>query len=383
MIKLGIIGMGNIGNMHLNNILDGKVEGVEVTAVCDTDPLKIERVKSKEKVGKGLLCYTDSEEFFKSGEFDAVLVSTPHYYHPAQSIQALESGYHVLCEKPIGVYTKEVEKLIEVSKKTNKKFGIMYNQRTNPLYKKLKSMITDGRLGEIRRSNWIITDWYRNQAYYNSSDWRATWGGEGGGVLLNQAPHQLDLWQWFCGMPSKVRGFCYFGKRRDIEVEDDVTIYAEYPNGATGVFISTTADCPGTNRLEITGSKGKVVIEDDKMKFWELTESEKDFNNNCGTQIHDSKGQFSKPSYTVSDIEVEESPESEHVALMTNWLEAIKTSSPLLARGEEGINGLTISNAAYLSTFKDSWVNLPMDRDDFMQELNKRTEKSLIKKTLI
>lgn len=383
MIRLGIIGMGNIGNMHLNNILEGRVEGVRVTAVCDIDQAKLDRVRSKEKVGVDMSYYTKAEDFFNSSVFDAVLVSTPHYCHPSQSMEALERGYHVLCEKPIGVYTKEVEKLIEASKRSDKKFGIMYNQRTNPLYRKLKEMISEGALGEIRRSNWIITDWYRNQAYYNSNEWRATWGGEGGGVLLNQAPHQLDLWQWLCGMPNKIRGFCYFGKRRNIEVEDDVTIYAEYPNGATGVFISTTADCPGTNRLEITGSRGKVVVEDNKMRFWELTESEDEFNKNCGTQIHDSKGQFSKPEYTVRDIEVEEAPQSEHIALMINWLESIQKDTPLLARGEEGINGLTISNAAYLSTFRDEWVTLPLDKDSFARELNKRTEVSQIKKTII
>lgn len=377
MIRIGIIGMGNIGNIHLNNILRGKIKNARVTAICSRDRNKVDKII--ENSGSKIRGFTDEDEFFKSRSFDGVIICTPHFSHTKQSKKALENGYHVLCEKPIGVYTKEVDELIKVSKETDKKFGIMYNQRTNPLYKKVKEMVDEGRVGEIRRSNWIVTDWYRTQAYYDSTDWRATWGGEGGGVLLNQAPHQLDLWQWLCGMPIKIRGFCNFGKRRKIEVEDEVTIYAEYSNGATGVFVTTTSECPGTNRLEIVGSRGTIVVENGKIRFYELSESEDEFNRRCKIQEHDENGEFIKPEFIIKYIEVDEKKESGHITIMNNWIESITDDTPMIARGEEGIRGLTISNAAYLSTFKDRWVELPIDKESFAKELSERIEASVKK----
>ena len=206
--------------------------------------------------------FRSADALFQSGEMDAVLIATPHYFHPPMCRAALEAGLHVLCEKPAGVYTKNVHELNEFAKTQNKTFAIMFNQRMNPLYQKMREIVKGGEWGELKRVNWIITNWFRTQYYYNSGGWRATWSGEGGGVLLNQCPHQLDLWQWICGMPSKIRAVCREGKWHDIEVEDDVMIYAEYPNGASGVFITTTGDCPGTNRLEITLEKAKLVCED-------------------------------------------------------------------------------------------------------------------------
>ena len=208
---------------------------------------------------------------------DAVLIAVPHYQHPELSIDALQHNLHVMCEKPAGVYTKQVREMNEVAKKTNRVFAMMFNQRTNCVYRKMHELVTSGDLGAIKRVNWIITDWYRTQSYYDSGDWRATWEGEGGGVLLNQCPHNLDLIQWICGMPSKVQAFCHEGKWHDIEVEDDVTAYLEYPNGATGVFITSTADAPGTNRFEITLEKGKLVCENNVLTLHELEVSEREF----------------------------------------------------------------------------------------------------------
>jgi predicted dehydrogenase len=288
------------------------------------------------------------------------------------AILAFEKGLHVLCEKPAGVYTKQVREMNDAAIQSGKVFSMMYNQRTNPLYQKLRELIRSGELGEITRTNWIITNWFRTQAYYNSGGWRATWGGEGGGVLLNQDPHQLDLWQWTCGIPKRVRAFCGFGKFHDIEVEDDVTAYVEYENGATGIFVTTTGEAPGTNRFEIAGDKGKIVIEDGKLTFWRLRVPRSQFLKECPES-------FAQPECWQIDVPVN-GKETGHAGITTNWVEAILKGTPLLAPGIEGINGLQISNAMHLSAWTDNWVSIPVDEELYYQKLNEKIESSTFKK---
>ncbi len=267
-----------------------------------------------------------------------------------------------MIEKPAGVYTKQVEEMNEVAAKSDKSFAIMFNQRTNPCYIKLREMLQGGQYGEIKRVNWIITDWYRTQSYYDSGDWRATWSGEGGGVLLNQCPHQLDLWQWLCGMPCKVRGFLHEGKWHKIEVEDDVTIYVDYPNGATGVFITTTGDFPGTNRLEITLDKAKIVCMNNKLEVIELAQSCQEFCDTAGEGF----GRIDTTTYTITP---DPAPWSQHVQVMTQFGDNILRGGDLVGRGEEGINGLTISNCAHLSSWLDKTVELPIDKELYFKLL--------------
>ena len=262
-VRLGIIGIGNMGTTHAKSLVDGKVPEMELTAVADRKESR--RTWCKENLPDSVAVFEEGKDLIASGTCDAVLVAVPHYQHPELSMDALDHDLHVLCEKPAGVYTKQVRAMNERAKASDKVFAMMFNQRTNCVYRKMHELVKSGELGKIKRVNWIITDWYRTQSYYDSGDWRATWDGEGGGVLLNQCPHNLDLLQWICGMPSKVQAFCHNGKWHDIEVEDDVTAYLEYPGGATGVFVTTTADAPGTNRFEITLEGGKLVCEDEKL----------------------------------------------------------------------------------------------------------------------
>lgn len=369
-VRIGIIGIGNMGSNHAQNIIKGEVPGGELTAICDYNS---ERLKwAKEKFGEKVELFDNTDEFFASKTMDAVFVATPHYDHSTLAIKAFENDLHVLIEKPAGVYTKQVREMNEVAEKSDKVFGIMYNQRTNPLYQKLKDLIDSGELGEIRRTNWIITNWYRPQSYYNSGGWRASWAGEGGGVLLNQDPHQLDLWQWTCGMPKRVRAFCGFGKYHNIEVEDDVTAYVEYENGATGVFITSTADAPGTNRFEVTGDNGKIVIEDDKLTFWRNRVPERKFN-------AEYTGGFGQPEFWKCEIPVT-GENTQHVGILRNWVDAILKGTKLLAPGEEGINGLTISNAMHLSAWTDNWVDLPLDEELYYELLQEKIKNSTFKK---
>jgi len=374
-VRFGIVGIGNMGSSHATYLSKGEIEGATVTAICDLKPERIEWAKANLTNPEKITFFSDYKEMLKSGLIDAVIIATPHYLHPIIGMEAFEAGLHVLSEKPVGVYTKKVVEFMEAAKKSGKVFGLMFNQRTNSYYQKMREMVQGGELGELKRCVWIITDWYRTQAYYNSGGWRATWSGEGGGVLINQCPHNLDLWQWIFGMPNKIRAFCSFGKYHDIEVEDDVTAYAEYPNGATGVFITTTGECPGTNRLEISGSKGKLVYEGGKLTFTKLAQDEREF---CYT---DTKG-FGKIEREVIDI-VCDGTGKQHKGITQNFTDHILKGTPLLAPGYEGINGLSLSNAMMLSTWKNDWVELPNDGEEFWAELQKKIATSKAKDTVV
>ncbi len=367
-VRIGIVGIGNMGSAHAKSILEGNIRNLELAAICDIAPEKREWAK---KNLPGVPTFGDYHEMIDSGLLDAVLVATPHYFHPEIAIYGFRKGLNVLTEKPAGVYTKQVEKMNEAAGQSGKVFGIMYNQRTNPLFAKMRELVQNGSLGELKRCVWIITNWYRTQAYYDSGTWRATWAGEGGGVLINQCPHNLDLWQWIFGMPVRVRAKCHYGKWHNIEVEDDVTAYAEYANGATATFITTTGECPGTNRLEISGDKGKMVWEDGKLHFWELEEPERKL-------CFESKEGFISPAHTCREI-LPEGKETAHNGILQNFTNAILYGEELLAPGYDGIKGLTISNAIHLSDWTNDWVELPIDQDRYLELLNQRREKSRIK----
>lgn len=369
-VRVGIVGLGIMGSEHAKSITNGLVPSAVLTCVCDTDEKKLEW--AKENLGENILMFKDIDEFLGCGRIDGVIIATPHYEHPAAAIKAFARGLHVLVEKPAGVYTKQVREMNEAAEKAGTVFSIMYCLRTDPVYAKVREIIKSGELGEIKRTNWIITTWYRAQCYFDSCGWRASWAGEGGGVLINQAPHQLDLWQWICGMPVRTRAFMGFGKYHDIEVEDDVTAYVEYENGATGVFISSTGETPGSNRLEIAGDRGKIVLEDKKIVFWKLKIPERQFNSEF-------KGGFGQPE--AERIEIEALGEyTLHPGIMRDWVGAILNGTPLLAPGIEGINGLQLSNAMHLSAWTDSWVDIPVDEDLFYKNLMKKVENSSYKK---
>ncbi len=365
-LRLGIIGIGGMGTNHAFSIIKGQVPEMVLTAVADNRQSRLDF--AKENFPETVEVFGDGRELITSGACDAVLIATPHYLHPEFVIYALEHGVHAISEKPAGVYTKQVREMNEVAKKSDAVFAIMLNQRTNCVYRKLHDMIESGELGAMKRVNWIITDWYRTQSYYDAAGWKATWDGEGGGVLLNQSPHQLDLLQWLCGMPVKVRAFCHEAKWHDIEVEDDVTAYLEYENGATGVFVTTTGDAPGTNRLELTFEMGKIVCEHNKLIFDKLSENERAF---CKTELNG----FKKPEMTTIEIETDGMNE-QHVGVLKAFADRILHGGKLVAEGEEGIRGLTLSNAMHLSSWLDKTIELPFDEDLFLQELNKKRAQS-------
>ena len=366
-IRLGIIGIGNMGSSHARKVVEGKCPDFQLVAIADTDPQRHDWIR--EDLDKNIRCFTDAEEMLDSGLIDACIVSVPHYDHCKYAIACMQRGIHVMVEKPAGVYTKQVKEMnAEAAKHPEVVFGMMFNQRTNHIYRKIKELIESGKYGQIRRTNWIITNWYRPQAYYDSGAWRATWAGEGGGVLLNQCPHQLDLWQWLCGMPVKVQAHLHYGKWHDIEVEDDVTAYVEYANGATGVFVTTTGDGFGTNRLEIQLDKAKILAEHGQLQVWEYEMSEPEFSRT-------NTKSFGALKAEKIDIETDgENPQ--HVGVLNAWGGAIARGETLVAHGTEGIYGLTLSNAMHLSSWTGKAVELPFDEDLYYEELMKRVATS-------
>lgn len=362
MVSIGIVGFGNMGSAHAKCIAQGEVAGMQLCAVCDIDAQKRRAAKT---LYPEVAVFEDYREMLSSN-LDAVLIATPHYLHAPIAVDAFAAGLHVMSEKPAGVYLRQAKEMIAAAQASGKVFGIMFNQRTNPLFQKARQIVKSGELGEIKRFSWVVTNWYRTQHYYDSGDWRATWRGEGGGVLLNQAPHNLDIWQWICGMPKRMRAFVRTGHYHDISVEDDVTIYAEYENGASATFITTTGEYPGTNRLEIAGTLGKIVVEAGNLTWYQLPMDERRL---CVE---------SAENFPNLDVEVKTFSDlgegGAHREILQNFQSAIVSGTPLLAAGEEGALELAISNAAYLSAELDDWVDLPCNDEEFEAFLQKKMQ---------
>ena len=363
-IRLGVIGAGNMGAAHVKCIQEGNCPEIMISAVADIKP---ERMENLQVINK----FDNATAMLESGLIDAALIATPHYDHPSLAIECFNNDIHVMMEKPAGVYTKQVREMNDTASKKDLIFGIMYQNRTDHIYRKMKEIVDSGKMGQIRRVSWLITNWYRPQVYYDSGAWRASWRGEGGGVLLNQCPHNLDLLQWICGMPVMVDTKMSFGKWHDIEVEDDVTAYMEFKNGATGVFITSTGDTPGSNRFEITFDGGKLVAEGGKLKMWELEQLEQEFSA-VNTEL------FGSPGVTETVVETDGKSEL-YIGVLNAFAGAILRGEPLVAEGREGINGLMISNSMHLSAWTGNPVTLPIDDNAFYYELMKRVETSRFK----
>ncbi|HHW84104.1 MAG TPA: Gfo/Idh/MocA family oxidoreductase [Actinomycetales bacterium] len=374
-VRLGIIGLGAQGGFYYNLIQNGQVPNMEIGAICDIDESKKERADEI-----GVPFYTDYIEMLESGNVDAVVTTVPHYLHPEMGIEALTRGIHTLIEKPAGVYTKQADELFDFADtKPELKFGVFFNQRTNPLYIDLKELIDSGELGNLRHTSWIITNWWRPQGYYDQSEWRATWGGEGGGVLVNQAPHQLDLWQWLCGVPVSCFAHLAFGFKRDLVVEDEVNAIVDFGEGRSGHFMTCTNDMIGTDRLEILFDKGKIVVDDSKkVTITRLTENEQELSK--GMSMDDVRrifmGQVDMKQYMETEVkEYEFVMGQQHSDILKNFADAVLNDAPLVAKGRDGINGVRLANAMQLS----AWTGQPVDMADFpaeqyLSELNKRIE---------
>ena len=373
-VRLGIVGLGNIGRYHADYLLNKKISRCELTAVSDAYAPSLEPFK-----GKPLKTFERSEDLIRSGAIDALVIATPHYLHTTIGIDALQNGLHVMVEKPISAHKADAERLIAVHKQRPQQvFAGMFQLRVEPRYLKIRKLMQSGELGKFVRLNWIITDWYRTEAYYASGGWRATWKGEGGGVLLNQCLHQLDILQWLCGMPTRVRGFCQLGRFHNIEVEDDVTCYLEWAKGATGVFLSSTGEAPGTNRFELVGTRGKIVLENNRLAF---TRNEADMIEYSKT----AKSGFAKPEVWHVEIPFENA-QNPHAVLMQNFVDSILDGTPLIAPGTDGMGSVELANVLLYSSLIKEGVDLPMDSGAWEKQLQQliaesRHEKKVVQTT--
>ena len=371
-VRYGIIGLGNQGSYYTKIFKSGDVKNGVITALCDNNPKKIEIIKGRYELSD-VVFFSDYIEMLKSGLCDVIIVATPHYFHPEMVITCLKGGVHVICDKPAGVYEKQVREMNKEAAKQDKLFGMMFNQRTNCTYRKMREMIKNGEIGELQRVTWTITNWVRTQQYYNSGGWRATWSGEGGGVLINQCPHQLDLVQWIVGeMPTAVRGFCSYGKYHEIEVEDEVTAYLEYKNGATGVFITTTGEWPGANHLEISGTKGKLVCEGGS----KLTFHKSEFDTRDFIKDYTLVGDRAAPAIEVIEVDTGDD-RPEHRGILNNFTETVLGNEELFVSGFEGISMVQLMNAIEYSGWNGGErVELPVNEDKYLEVLSEKVKNS-------
>ncbi len=367
-VRIGIVGLGNMGSAHARSILAGRIARLELTAVCDAHAARRAAVP-------GPRAFDSAGAMIRSGAIDAILIATPHYQHTTIGIAALRAGLHVLVEKPISVHKADGERLLAAHRNPAQVFAAMFNQRTDPFYLAIRRLVQSGELGEIRRLHWTITDWFRSAAYYASSAWRATWAGEGGGVLLNQCPHNLDLLQWIFGLPRRVRAFCQFGRYHAIEVEDDVTAYLEFPGGATGTFVTTTGEAPGTNRLEIAAEGGRVVYENDQIHWLHNTVPMSEFSRTSAQS-------FARPE-TVSSILPVSGHGGQHNEILGNFVAAILDGAPLIAPAAEGIHSVELANAMLLSAWRDETVELPLNARTYARLLKQHIARSTFHKPTV
>lgn len=352
-VRFGIVGFGAMGLEHAQIMLE-KVPEVRLAAVATRNEKNIAALRGLPGGGQ-VRVFDTPQEMYASGEIDAVLIASPHRAHVAQAKEAFAAGMHVLLEKPTGVFTREVRELNAAADASGRVFGAMLNQRTNPAYRRMKEIVSSGELGEIRRTSMIVTDWFRAQSYFDSGSWRATWKGEGGGVLLNQAMHSLDLWQWICGMPVRLRAFCGLGRWHDIEVEDDVTAYVEYANGATGLLMACTGEAPGTNRFELSMDGGQLLLEDGRLILRRTAVPVSRF-------IREYPSGYGKPEITQEDI----TPDADyamHAGVTRAFARHILYGEPMIADGREGLNALELANAMLLSSAEERTLELPFDAE--------------------
>lgn len=362
-VRLGIIGLGNIGQQHIHHVRTA-VTGCEITAICSRQPKVIAGLDQARH-------FSDYRQLMDSGLVDAVLIATPTMAHFEQASYALDKGLHLLVEKPIGLSCREGEQLLARHHQKQQIFALMLNQRTDPLFVAMKEQVDSGRLGAIQRTHWTMTNWFRPEVYFQVSDWRATWRGEGGGLLVNQCIHNLDIFQWICGLPVSVQGFCSFGKYHDIEVEDEATAYLRYSNGASGVFVGSTGEAPGINRFDIVGDGGTLSFDGDRLQLITNSESTSAFSKAT-------RDMFGMPAGTTQDITPDRQV-NQHARVIQNFVDAIREQTPLIAPAEQGLRSLALANAILLSSWENKAVDLPLDSVHYQQALDQRIAQSSLR----
>jgi predicted dehydrogenase len=363
-IRIGVVGLGNIAQQHIKNVLEGHVRHAKLTAICS-------RSESDYRRSLDVAHFTDYRELIASGLCDAVVVATPTYSHLDVGAAVLDAGLHLMMEKPMGLSIAEGEELVARANRSGAVAALMLNQRADPLFLRMREIVASGDLGDLIRINWTMTNWFRPEVYFQVSDWRATWRGEGGGVLVNQCIHNLDILQWICGMPSSLRAFCRFGRFHDVEVEDDVTAYLEYDNGATGIFVGSTGEAPGNNRFEIIGDSGSLVFDGKTLTVSRNEVSTAQFN-------RETREMFGMPGSSSEPLSIDRAV-NQHAIVLSNFVAAILRDESLIAPLDDGLSSLAIANGMLMSTWTDSKVDFPIDAVEYSRLLQQKIESSVLR----
>ncbi len=362
-LRVGVVGLGNIARQHIENMLSGQAGACRLAATCSRNP-------SEYADGLDIPHFTQLQALIDSATCDAVLVATPTFNHLEAGSAVLDAGLHLMMEKPLGLSIAEGEQLL-ARQGQDQVFALMLNQRTDPLFLAMREQIAGGVLGQITRTHWTMTNWFRPEVYFQVRDWRATWRGEGGGLLVNQCIHNLDIFQWLCGMPASVRGFCRFGRYHDIEVEDEATAYFDYEGGASGVFIGSTGEAPGVNRLDIVGDRGQLSFDGERLLLTINEPATSEYNRST-------RDMFGMPDSSTTDITPDRSV-NQHGAVLANFAAAVLEGEPLIAPAADGLDSLALANAMLLSTWESREVHLPLDSAVYQRALAQRLEGSSLR----
>ncbi len=367
-VRYGIIGVGVQGKKYADLIQSGKMENSVLTALCTTSEEKKTKLEDEYQ---DVSVFLDYKDMIKSKEVDAIITTCPSQYHTEIARNALVMGVSVLNEKPAGINSRQVSNLNAIYKrfksKNNVSYGLVFNQRTNTIYQEIKKIIETKQLGDFRRINWIQNSWYRPKEYYESGFWRAKYSQEGGGLIINQAQHTLDLFYYMVGLPKKVFAKTLLGYQRDITTDSDVSVIFEYENGATGNYVSCTHDMMGTDRLEIDLSGGKIIVENEQCTIYTFFKDEKEVN------LTYSNAEYKNIENIFIDKKIitnqNNAPDKQYLMIIENFSNNILNGEPLIADGLDSGFSVQMSDAINLSNYYGKELTIPVDEDDYLKFL--------------
>lgn len=368
-IRTAIIGVGVMGKKYAEMITAGRVRNMYLSAV-------VARRDSIQEWAEGLTntngvkpkVYTSANDLFNNpDEYDAVLIVTPHRTHPDFARRAFQQGKHVICDKPAGITIGQAVQMAKDAKAADRIYGMIFHQRRYPKYNKIKEMLEAKELGDLSRIMLVNSRYFRTASYHRSGSWRSSWCGEGGGALINQGAHILDIWQWLFGMPNEIYADIPFGKYNSFMVDDEATIHMRYKDDMTAVFMLTTGEAIWEERLEIIGSKGKILLENDTLHIWRYSS---DSNEYIKTQQVTSRENME----CLEEIIQFEKAEEPYVQMLENFADAVisNDASILTASGESAVNQMMLTNAAYYSAWKGCRVQLPLNAEDYEKALEEQ-----------
>ena len=357
-VRFAVVGFGSIGRTHFRTISGTAVPDGLVTALV---------TRQSDGLPDGIEVFRDVDTLLDAGVADVVVVATPTMDHEETSRKVLTTGCHLVVEKPMAMTVLGARRIID-ARPSEAVAAVMLNQRYHGTYRRIREIVKGGLLGRIHRFSWIMTAWYRPNAYFAVSSWRGTWPGEGGGALLNQGIHNLDILQWILGLPASVYARAGFGKFHSIDVEDEVTALFEYDDGLSGVLVVSTGEAPGTNRFEIVGDRGTLVFEADTIR---LAMTDRNVSEHRAT----SRDLFESPNFT-EQREVPAATANQHAEVFNDVVGAVSEGRPVATPLEDGVASIELANAILVSAWEDRRVDLPVDAVAYHEALERRIEAS-------